>query len=160
MSDRFNFIHTTQMDKLRQAKNEYEMIYEQMEQLENHMESCAERFIKSFMKLHIERHYEISEDIINIVLRQYPERFVENQVTDSEDDWMGNYRFNFGDLVLEETMNKRSFVVSENETDVWLWYFTEINSIIIESTKKSKAKFIRLCPCDIDDNVDSLSRII
>ena len=148
------------MDKLRQAKNEYEMIYEQMEQLENHMESCAERFIKSFMKLHIERHYEISEDIIYNVLRQYLERFVENQEPDSEDDWMGNYRFNFGDLVLEETINKRSFVVSENERDVWLWYFTEINSIIIESTNKSNAKFIRLCPCDIDDNVDSLSRII
>ena len=73
---------------------------------------------------------------------------------------MGNYRFNFGDLVLEETINKRSFVVSEKGRDVWLWYFTEINSIIIESTNKSNAKVIRLGPCDIDKYVEFLSCVI
>ena len=160
MSNKFNVIYTTDIDKLTQAKHEYQTLYQQMEQLENHMQAVIETFIQSFMKMQIEKYHETTNEYINIVLDEYTHRFIEKQDTDSQDNWMGSYMFNFGDLILEENINKRSFIVKENETHVWVWFFTEKNAIVIDSIKKEDAKFICLVRCDIDDEIESLSRVI
>ena len=157
MSEETNIIQISNIGILEQSKKEYDNLQQDITNLEERVLRTVENFVKSFITMQVEKYYKYSETLINEILCTYQDRFQASIDTDSKDSWIGSFEFNFGDLVLEETLNKRGIVVKEKENYIWLWLFKNRKSRDIIKINKDTSSLFILKRCDISDSIESLT---
>lgn len=131
----------------------YKKITKKMKRLEDDVELITKNLIFYFIKMQIEEDREISDDIIlNYMTNEYQELFSADTESDTDIDWNGTYRFNYGDLIFDTIENQKCIVLRENELYAWLWYYNKIpNNELVVMKEKHTSSFISMKRCNIDE---------
>lgn len=139
------------LKQINQCKTTYTNLVMMTNGIDSELKECNEHYVTCFIQYEL---LEFSNDGVNTrtndIMKRFGNRFNAGSAMSTSNDWIGDYKYNFGDVIFDEKYNTKAIVVNETRVYVHLWYYS-IDSVssVLKNRKKVDCKLKLVKRCDM-----------
>ena len=140
------------LSEIHKCKTNYATLVKMSDEINAEIAKCQEHFITCFIEYELlEESVQNTNTLTTEIMTKYDSFFKAGEETDWAPYSTGFFKYNFGDVVLDNKSSTKGIVVGETRVYISIWYYTSNeNDMLVKQRKKDDSMLEVLRSCTLE----------